>query len=415
MNILLFHPSVPPFVRQTARAYQESGALELFATTFVYQPSTKVGKALLRLYGLVSRDAGKQLSRRAAPEIPSEKTRSRPGMEVVRTLATRWAGPVVQDFLWERAELGFDRHVSRLDWGGATVVHGYEHAALDTFREARRRGRRLIYEMPAPFHKTTTRILEAEYQKFAELATPERKAIEKKTAARNRRREQEAEMADVIVCNSGFTAESLREHGIAREKIVVVPYGMPEPIELPLVSEPPDKMVFLYAGTLSVRKGVHCLLEAWRRLQPPPDAELRMFGAIDLPPRLLEGLPGRVQVHPTVPRGDLYANYREASLLLFPTLCDGFGMVLTEALSQGLPVLTTRRAGSCDFIDDGRTGFIVPPGDPDAIAERLSWCLANREAVWGMRPACLEKARGWQWADYRTSLVSQIAERLGER
>ena len=169
----------------------------------------------------------------------------------------------------------------------------------------------------------------------------------------------------------------------------------------------------LYAGHLSVRKGFHYLLEAWRRLQPA-GAELHAYGPLRLPDRVVGDLPDSLVLHGSVPRAELMEAYEQAHLLVFPTLCDGFGMVASEALSRGVPVLTTRNAGAVDLIKEGRNGFVVPPADADALADRLEACLSDPAALLDMRQAALDTARSWTWVDFRAAFVERLASKLAD-
>jgi len=101
-------------------------------------------------------------------------------------------------------------------------------------------------------------------------------------------------------------------------------------------------------------------------------------------------------------------HYRRSDLLLFPTLCDGFGMVATEAWSQGLPVLTTSHAGAADLLQPGENGLIVSPADSRALVVQLQWCLSHRRELRRMRAAAHATAAGWQWTDYRRTLAATI-------
>jgi glycosyltransferase involved in cell wall biosynthesis len=85
-------------------------------------------------------------------------------------------------------------------------------------------------------------------------------------------------------------------------------------------------------------------------------------------------------------------------------------MVVSEALSRGLPVITTANAGAADLIDEGRNGFLVPPRNAEALSERLAWCLENPWEIETMRKAALDKALQWSWTDFRWKLRSQLNE-----
>jgi glycosyltransferase involved in cell wall biosynthesis len=168
----------------------------------------------------------------------------------------------------------------------------------------------------------------------------------------------------------------------------------------------------LWAGTFSIRKGAHYLLSAWRQLAPERSAVLQIFGANNLPPRLTADLARSIEFSPTIPRAALFERYRAADVLVFPTLCDGFGLVVTEAFAQGLPVITTPRAGAADLVRHGENGLIVPAGDAAALAAALEWCLSHRRELNSMRRAARETAARWQWCDFRKALAGHVTDGL---
>jgi glycosyltransferase involved in cell wall biosynthesis len=131
---------------------------------------------------------------------------------------------------------------------------------------------------------------------------------------------------------------------------------------------------------------------------------------MSLPKRMLTGLPGKVVVRPSVPRGELDDIYRRASVLVFPSLCEGFGMVITEAMAYGVPVITTNNTGGTELIEHGRNGFLVPIRDAERLAASMQWCLDNREEVVAMGRRAQQTAAAWQWSDYRGALGRAVSE-----
>jgi glycosyltransferase involved in cell wall biosynthesis len=106
----------------------------------------------------------------------------------------------------------------------------------------------------------------------------------------------------------------------------------------------------------------------------------------------------------------------QASVLVLPSICDGFGMVVTEAMSQGLPVICSSNAGASQLVADGVNGFIVPPADAGRLAERLAWCLDHPVELQNMGRQAANTARHWKWSDFRARFVAELSlmlERLG--
>jgi glycosyltransferase involved in cell wall biosynthesis len=100
--------------------------------------------------------------------------------------------------------------------------------------------------------------------------------------------------------------------------------------------------------------------------------------------------------------------YLNASLLILPTLCDGFGQVISDALAHGVPVLTTENAGGADRVEPGINGFVIPPANAMAIAECLTWCADHRTALFDMRRPALSHAARWTWAHFRRQFAADL-------
>src|SRR5262249_36841645 len=155
----------------------------------------------------------------------------------------------------------------------------------------------------------------------------------RRSAARvNSRKDEQYELADLIIANSDFVCRTFIEAGVAAEKIVTVPTGCP-PVAARADAERTRNrpMIFLCAGTQSLRKGTHVLLDAWRRLAPNGGAKLWLVGKSEMPGRVNESLPANVTVRPPVPRPELARLYGQASVLVLPTHCEGRAHVVLEA------------------------------------------------------------------------------------
>jgi glycosyltransferase involved in cell wall biosynthesis len=419
LSVTLLQPAGGPFVLQAARAFAEVGALCRLVTTVVDRPDSLVQRGMCRLASLAGYDLARQLRRRAAVDIPARKVVAYPWRELCRQAASRLdRSRVVTDRVWEWAETGFDRWVARHALRGATAVYGYEHACRSSLEEGKRRGLLCIYDVPAPEHEFTHRLLEREAERYPELCDSYRQHVRQRPLhlRRTERRHREWQAADLVVAASAFTRDSYSTYP-QPEKTRVVPYGAPPPdvrgADGGSRGEGPLRV--LWAGTFSARKGAHYLIDAWRRAGlSDREAVLDQHGAVTLPPGMLARAPAGFRFRGSLPREELFDAYRAADVFVFPTLCDGFGMVVTEAFSRGLPVLTTRNAGAADLVRPGENGLLVRAGDADDLATALRWCVANREQLQAMRPAALATAAGWQWADYRAALRSAVFERYGE-
>jgi glycosyltransferase involved in cell wall biosynthesis len=422
LRVTLLHPGGGPFVLQAAQAFADAGMLSKLVTTIVDRPEAFVQKLLCRVCHWFGYDLARQLRRRTTETIPARQVVSYPWRELLRQAAARVErSGVLQDRVWEWAEHGFDRWTARHCLHRANAVYGYEHASRFSFSEGRRRGMFCIYDVPAPEHEFTHQILRREIDRFPELLNAYQRRIRRPEihGRRTERRRREWQSAHLVIANSNFTRDSFRgyedpsqpEKGL--DKVRVVPYGAPPPdpsaVEGGSLGAGPVR--FLWAGTFSLRKGAHYLIEAWKNAGlTPSSAVLDVYGAVTLPEGVLSQTPKEFRFNGSVPREELYLAYRQADVFVFPTLCDGFGMVVTEAFSRGLPVITTRYAGAADLVQDGDNGLLVPAADSHALAGALQWCLDNRPALKAMREAALQSAAAWQWADYRAALLANVLD-----
>ncbi|MER3501591.1 MAG: hypothetical protein C4295_09010 [Candidatus Fervidibacterota bacterium] len=152
----------------------------------------------------------------------------------------------------------------------------------------------------------------------------------------------------------------------------------------------PDGQEVVYVGVLIPRKGVHFLLEAFARLVGEfPEARLSIIGkpenaeyarSLKAQVRSL-GLEGRVSFLDPMPQAELARRVSRARVLVLPSLSEGLGRVVFEAMAAGTPVIGSCVDGIPEMVRDGATGFLVPPGDVDALAERLRWALSHPEEM----------------------------------
>lgn len=404
-------PSTASFAQQAALAFHERDALAAFATAFVYDPDGALARMVKMLPDALRRRVDPQLQRRAISALPRDVIVQHAFWEVVRTIAAQSGAPSpIVDRIWDRQSRAFTRTVGReVSRGGVGAVYAYEYTALETFQAARRCAVARILDFSSLNSRQFEALQRNEKQRFPELRGPHDAYFERKLEARQARRDTEMHLADVIITNSTVTRRSHIEGGADPDKTFAVPYGAPPPLARPPERSCAGPMGVVWAGTFSIRKGAHYLVDAWRRLASGVDAHLDVFGAVAVPERLWKPAPPGITFHGSVVRPTLFRAFDEADVLIFPTLSDGFGMVVTEAFARGLPVITTDQAGASDLVRHGQNGLIVRAGDPAAIAGALAWCLDNRDALSAMRAVALETARSWQWSDYRKALIDAVA------
>lgn len=416
MRFLLATSASNANVQHIALALHEAGALGAYHTGCVDHFQGRWPRRLRRAVEGFAPGLDQTLKRRRISTVPEALIHAHWGWEGARTLVGKIGlSARVEDWLWERGEIGLDRGSARLLEGRAfDAFFGVEHGSLWSIMAAGRSGKKSVVAFLSPHHSVRERWVDREYASFPELAAPHTRRLSELARRRDARRDKEATLADAIYANSRFTARSLVEAGFPDQKIFSVSLGGPPVIPdeaLPSKLSGPPRVV--YAGSVSVAKGTHHLLQAWEKLGTRGAAELHLYGRRLLPQQCFSRCGSDVVFHGAVSQVELFAAFRRAAVLVFPTLCDGFGAVLSEAMANGLPVITTANAGAADLIEEGRNGFVVAPADPGGLADRIDWCLRHPTELIEMRRHALATARRWTWRDFRTALREGIARQLG--
>lgn len=230
-----------------------------------------------------------------------------------------------------------------------------------------------------------------------ELALPDREFTEMAT---------EPHLANGWVVASRFTAQTLIERGIPAEHICVVPYGVDHTAFAQRRAAPRAERPFtvLYVGSLSQRKGLSYLLDAIRSLNTKT-IRLVLCGRGIVDARLIATYSDiNVEVRIGLSRTELIRQAHSADMFVLPSLAEGFGHVILEAMSCGLPVLATPHTCAPDVIEHGKHGFIVPIRDAEAIAERIAWGMDNRAELAAMGEAAAVRARQFTWERFRAGV-----------
>jgi glycosyltransferase involved in cell wall biosynthesis len=222
------------------------------------------------------------------------------------------------------------------------------------------------------------------------------------------------QQAHGAIATSSFTARGLVEAGMAVERVRVVPYGsgsVGTRAHPPLAERRWERQVplrLLWVGQLAYRKAAHHLFDAVRRFSPS-QVELSVVSRSWMPPELAALVPPNATVLDAVSDDQRQEMYRTHHLFVLPSLVEGFGLVYVEALAEGLPILCTTNTGGPDVIEDGVEGFIVPPGDAEAIASVIEGCLMAPDLLPAMSEAARTLAAHQTWRRFRAGVRANVA------
>jgi alpha-maltose-1-phosphate synthase len=226
---------------------------------------------------------------------------------------------------------------------------------------------------------------------------------------------EEYQEADWILCPSEFVRQSFVDRGFNPARLVKNPFGFERPGRPAAEAGQRDDGVFrvLYVGSISVRKGLRYLIEAFRQFQHPRK-ELLLVGPVARQTGLESlAIPPGVKFAGVLKGDALAAAYGSASVFVLPAIEEGLALVMAEALSFGLPVIATHNTGAADLYEDGVEGFQVPVRQPGVILEKLRWLADHPEELAAMGRAAAARAgqlAGWKVSGER--LCNTLARRL---
>ena len=270
----------------------------------------------------------------------------------------------------------------------------YNGAGLRTSSRLRGSGVARVVEAVNSHVLVQERILREEYRR---IGLPFRRFHPREVA----RRVREYETADAILCPSDFVRQTFEDEGIPAARIFTVPYGMSLPTAPPPTQPSDGTFRVLYVGQISVRKGLRYLFEAFAQLRHPKK-ELWIVGPMTRETGIHDKAPPAGTRFLGVLKGDALAQaYQSATVFVLPTVEDGLGLVLGEAMSFGLPLIATAHSGGENLFEEGKEGFIVPIRAPGAIAEKLQQLADDPALLSRMSAAAAARAKrlgGWETA-----------------
>ena len=220
--------------------------------------------------------------------------------------------------------------------------------------------------------------------------------------------------ADLVLCPSTATLDDCAANGFERDRLRLVPMGVDATsADTESVSEARgryrlERPYVLWTGTIEPRKNLRRLLEAFDRVDE--DIDLALVGPEGWNEdvgKLIDGR-GRVKALGFVPRSDLSALYAGARVFCFPSLFEGFGLPVLEAMAQGTPVVTSRGTSTEELGQDA--SVLVDPRDVSSIAEGIVQALRDEELRARLVPAGRERASGYSWSATADLLLEAYRE-----
>ncbi len=413
MKVVVSHPTGNQFSRALLAALSKAGALGEFHTSIAVNPEAwwlnvlpaKIKQeALRRTYPL----AGEEIQTHPLLEL-ARLTLPKAGLRKCTEHEVGWASV---DAVYRDVDQQVAKRLAVLKKNNnkPDAVYGYEDGALSSFREAKQLGIKCLYDLPIGYWRAGRIYLKAEQERWPDWAAtlPGFRDSDDKL----QRKDEELILADHVFVASKFTAKTLGYFPGTLPPVSVVPYGFPlvtgtRNYNSNISNTGPLKLIFV--GGLSQRKGIADFFALHDAFGDRVSLTIVGYKAGDNCPVLNEALAKHRWI-PSLPHQEVLKLMREHDVLIFPSLFEGFGLVITEAMAQGTPVITTDRTAGPDVIKDNENGWLIEAGRTEKLIEAVENILLHPALVANAGRAAMEAARKRPWEIYGQEMLRAIID-----
>lgn len=224
---------------------------------------------------------------------------------------------------------------------------------------------------------------------------------------------KEVLMADYHIVASTYSTKALEYEGIASNRIFRIPYGVDSNKFIKPNREYNNcKLNVLFVGEVNQRKGIRQILEAARIINSS-DIKFDIIGTgKEYCADLYTPYEHFVHFQGRVPYDVLLEKFSSSHIFIFPTMGEGFGLVLLEAMAAGLPVITTKNCGGADIVLEKENGFLIDVGDTDALVEKILWFKNHPKENERMSMNAISTAQKYTWERYKIGIFNCIKDIL---
>lgn len=212
-------------------------------------------------------------------------------------------------------------------------------------------------------------------------------------------------IADKIIVNSKYSKNSLIKHGVAPKKIQVIPLSFNGTITQreKIANLKHQPLNILFVGNLSLAKGIQYYGQVAEQLN---GLGFNFFAAgnLALEDKFFRKMNWPIELLGHLSPDEMKDRYKETDILIFPTLSEGFGMVQLEAMSYGIPVITTPNCG--EVVEHGESGYITDCRNSEQIVEHLLKLQTHRELLKQLSNGAHNRVRDFQGNDFKNIFFS---------
>lgn len=382
---------------QVAQGLFEAGLLESFVTNMYWKgPKPWVNT--------VRKVLGKKWSDSYHNDFLESKKVYIDKNSLIRTARKKFFG---DDGVWDAIDKSLGSHAREIALKTNANILAYSTYARSAF--AAFDGLKMLFQMH-PSAMSVRKILLEEIELTPIASDSLRREYEvRMSESKINELQEEIEMADVIFAASTFTRETILNdlNGKGDKIIPVVPYGVESGkyAQAPQKTKGSNVLKVFFWGSMIQRKGLTYLLEAVKSARKEIEIELELIGRGYYDRNILNKYENEISIitH-NKPDAEIIERIQDKDVMVLPSLVEGFGHVILQSMSMGIPVVTTPNTIGRDIIEDGKNGFIVPIRDIENLKKTFFWISDNREQFNNMRSLVVETARQYDWARFRKKI-----------
>jgi glycosyltransferase involved in cell wall biosynthesis len=295
--------------------------------------------------------------------------------------------------------------------GKIDVIHAWPLGALETLKAASSLGIPTVLERCNAHTGFAMEVVQKECDRLGIVLPPDHEHAY--NAEKLHKEEEEYRLATRLLCPSDFVVKTFLDKGYPREQLARHIYGYDEKVFYPS-NEPRDPkrgLTMISVGVCAVRKGLHYALDAWLRSPASKNGTFLIAGEFlpDYEKKLASML-----AHPSVKvlghRNDVPELVRRSDILVLPSIEEGFGLVITEAMGSGcVPLASDACTEICSHM---KTGLVHRVGDVEALTQQITMLHEDRALLERLRTAGLEAAPGVTWAAAGRVLLDTYRETI---
>lgn len=406
MKIVITHPHGNQNTSKTVRILYKKNLLDTFWTTIAFPKKFIFLKK--RTYDIDFR----YIKLRFVKELFRQVCR----FLKLKKFHTKDADIFSTNSVYKDLDLKVSRYLySRKKTNKINAIYSYEDCALNSFKAAKEIGIKTVYDLTSPYWRLKKNIIDEELRINPEWRLS---SLEIMSDIKCQNKDQEILLSDKLIVASSFSAKSLDFNQIKTLKeIKIIPYGVDLPKKNKIFKrQKNEKLKILFVGRPVISKGIHYLIKIVNKLEIP--WELEIAGSMtEKPQQISQNLnqflrDDRCKFLGQISYEEVKNKMKTNHVFLFPTMFEGFGQVILEAMSSSLPIITTINTAGIDIINNGKNGYLTNIRDVDNSKDILHTLYDNEDLRVSIAENSFKNAINFSWKNYEKNLENFLKEEI---